>query len=444
MTAQQDPDRLHDVIVVGGGLAGLTAAYRLRHRDVVVVERAAQVGGRLLSYDRSGIAMNLGAHMFSGLGTGVGDLLTELGLQRQPIQGQLMGIVMGGGTVLRGRPEFWPMRLPLSPRARFSFVNMGLRLRFGAQRMARAMASSDGGLGHEDHRTLAEFMGPLHPEVSMILAAITERSGGDPSIMSAGHALRSFTNVWSGQAPGANLAGGSSQLILALAKAIGAPRIFTGASVLTVEQTLDQVDVTIRTDNKTKRLRARHCIMATPASVARRIAAGLPPDTADALGQIGYGAFLSVAVLTKERGVMPWQGVYGIATPGAPFSVVFNQATFLPHSDPAKRGSLMLFRGGAPAAVMACHDDAKLAAMARGYLHEIFRGADFGIEDIIVSRWPHGAPVARPGRAGLQRALEKNLGRISLAGDYLESPNMNSAIWAANRAVANLTPSFQS
>ena len=30
----------HEVIVVGGGMAGLTAAYTLRDRDVVVLEQA--------------------------------------------------------------------------------------------------------------------------------------------------------------------------------------------------------------------------------------------------------------------------------------------------------------------------------------------------------------------------------------------------------------------
>lgn len=430
--------RLRDVVVVGAGLAGLTAAYRLRDRDVFVVEQEPQVGGRILSHDRDGIALNLGAHMFGGAGTAVGSLLTELGLTRQPIKGGLMGMFMAGGPVLAGRPELWPLRLPLSPRARVSFVNMGLRLRFGAQRMARAMAGPDGGLGFEDHRTLAEFMGPLHSEVSMVLAAITERSGGDPSTMSAGHALRSFTNVWSGQAPGANLAGGSSQLILALSDAIGAHRIFTGGSALKIKLQSDHVEVVIRTDNGAARVCARHCIVATPAPVTRAIVAGLPSDTAAALGEIQYGAFLSVAVLTRERGVMPWHSLYAISTPTAPFSVLFNQATGLPQTGENRRGSLMLFRGGPSAAAMCCHDDTKLMEMACTYLREMASEADFNVEDIVVARWPQGAPVARPGRAYLQAPLEKDLGRLSLAGDYMESPNMHSAITAADRAVAKL------
>lgn len=42
---------MRDVIIVGGGLAGLTAAYRLRHRDLLVLEQADRPAGgsRLMS-----------------------------------------------------------------------------------------------------------------------------------------------------------------------------------------------------------------------------------------------------------------------------------------------------------------------------------------------------------------------------------------------------------
>ena len=38
-----------DVVILGAGLAGLTAAYHLRDRDIVVLESSDRVGGRTLS-----------------------------------------------------------------------------------------------------------------------------------------------------------------------------------------------------------------------------------------------------------------------------------------------------------------------------------------------------------------------------------------------------------
>jgi oxygen-dependent protoporphyrinogen oxidase len=43
---------VHDAIVVGGGMAGLSAGWRLRHRDVLLLEAGSRFGGRIYSERR--------------------------------------------------------------------------------------------------------------------------------------------------------------------------------------------------------------------------------------------------------------------------------------------------------------------------------------------------------------------------------------------------------
>ncbi len=54
-------DEVHDVIVVGGGIAGLTVAYALRDRKVLLLERESQTGGVSKSENWNGIEYSIGA-----------------------------------------------------------------------------------------------------------------------------------------------------------------------------------------------------------------------------------------------------------------------------------------------------------------------------------------------------------------------------------------------
>lgn len=443
----RDGAPLFDAIVVGAGIGGLSAAWHLRHRRILVLEAADRVGGRIRSEERGPYWLNFGAHLFGGPDSPAGRLVDAFGLEARAIPGDRMGIAMRGRVVAGGLSETFPLRLPLPLAGRLSLVKLGLRLRLGVGRLLAVQEPRAGEnpqdrrerqLAFENARTLRDHVGTLHPDIDELLRTITERTSAAPEIMAAGYGMTSFAQVWSRHSFGRNLLGGSSRLPLAMAAALGRDRIRLGARVLSVTPREDAVEVVYREDGAERRVLARHAVVTAPADVARAVIRGLPAETEAALGAVRYGPFLSAAVLTDETGPMPFDRNYAIATPGLSFGVFFNQASTLRAGPRAPGGSLMLFRGAAGAAALMAGSDAEIERRFLADLEGLFPGIRGSVREIAVQRWPQGAPYSFPGRAALQPALTRPLGRVQLAGDYLEFPCMDAAIATGTEAAERI------
>lgn len=430
-----------DVVVIGAGLAGLSAARKLAAHKVVVLEASDRVGGRVRSEGRGEYWLNFGAHLFGGDETPAARLANELGLKLADIPGHRFGIAMAGKVVAGGRAETFPLRLPLGLWDRISFARLGLRLRAGVARLRQEQARRpqealedwrQRQLAFENGRTLADYAGALTPTVATMLAAITERTGAAPNNMAAGYGLTSFAQVWSPYSFARNLVGGSAQLPEALAANL--PDVRLSAPVEAVERQGAGVLVRYDDGGRTRTIQAGQALIAAPAHVAADIAKDIPVETAAALGAIRYGPFLALALLTDETGPMPWDRNYAIATPGLSFGVFFNMASVTRHGARRPGGSLMLFRGGPEAGRLMNLSDEEIIATMLADLVRLFPEAKGIVREAAVRRWPHGAPFGFVGRAGLQKDLARSCGPIHFAGDYLEFPCMDAAISTAHEA----------
>jgi len=403
-----------DVVIVGGGIAGLSAAWRLRHRDALLLEAGDRLGGRMRSDPCGQYWLNYGAHLFPAPGSLVDGMARDCRLETVPVTGGMMGLAVGSKILEGGRVESYPFRLPLSLRERIAFASAGVKVQLAVRRYLALEDRYD----FEDDRTFAEFLGPLPPAVREIFACAAHRATAELDELSAGCGIGLFALVWAGKGSliARNLRGGTGQLPAALGRELG-DRARTHSPVDALRSEGDELVVSVGGEE----IRARHVIMAAQAPHAAPLVAPVAERAAAALGQLTYGAFLSVAVETNETAAMPYDDVYAIATPGRVFDMFTNQAHALRTGARQPGGSLMLFAGAQAAAALMRETDDVIAERFLTDLHALYPQTRGAIAGATVQRWQYGNVYAQPGRGRLQGALEGALGaheNLHLAGDY--------------------------
>jgi protoporphyrinogen/coproporphyrinogen III oxidase len=439
-----------DVVVVGAGIGGLTAAWQLRDLDTIVLEADDRVGGRIKSVQRGPYWVSVGAHMFPGEGSFLWGLLQELGLEPVRIRGSLLGIALRGKVVTGGRAETFPLRLPLSAAARISLVRTGLRIKRDAARYNQLARRREGEtdsdvrrrlLGFLDDRTWAEYLGPMHPQVEAIFRATANRLTAEPDEIAAGCMVGLFAHVWEsgGVVLGYNLRGGPSSVPEELARRLG-ERIVTGAPVAEVVRSPQGVRVRYRRADREEEVQGRCAIVTVPAPIAREIVADLPAATAAALDAVVYGPFLAAGILTGEPGPMPWDDIYSVLTVETSFNMLFNHATAmrLPGEPREPGGALMVYGGAGRARRLFNRSDDEIAATIADDLSRLYPEAKGIVREVIVQRWERAIPFAAPGRSRVQGTLERGVdGTVFFAGDYVgEWTHMESAALTAAEAAA--------
>jgi oxygen-dependent protoporphyrinogen oxidase len=446
-----------EVVVIGGGIAGLAAAWRLRDRDVLVLEAEDRLGGRLRSESRGEYWLNYGAHLFPAPGSLVGSLVRDCGLETVTVTGSMMGLAHGSRRLERGRVETYPLRLPLSARDRLAFAVAGLRIQRAVRRYHRLARAAEGEspaddrarlLAFEGERTFGEFLGALPPAVEEIFTCAAHRASAELGELSAGCGIGLFALVWGGKGSliARNVLGGGGQLPAALGRELGA-RARTGCRVTALHADGDELVLDCLDGGTPRRVLARQVIVAAQAPFAAPLVAPVAPDAGSALERMTYGAFVSVAVETREDRSMPWDSVYAMATPGRVFDMFTNQGHALRGTGERRRGgSLMLFAGAHRAAALAQQSDVLIAERFLADLYTLYPQTRGAIADAQVHRWPLGNVYAHPGRHRLQAALEGALGphrNLHLAGDYFaELGNMEAAARAGAAAADRVAAQF--
>ena len=442
------PER-RDVVIVGAGVAGLTAAYQLRDLSPLVLEAGGRAGGRVCSVQRGDLALSVGAHMFPAPGSLVGRMATELGLETRPITGSMLNVHSGGRLIRDTRPELLPFRLPLSPRGRVAIARAGLRLQRTSRSYLKAVQPIPGeseperrerALRFECDRTFAEFLGPLPDDAERVFRALANRSVAEPAEISLGWVASSFARVWDTGDLGRNMVGGPARLADGLAESLAEP-VRLHSRVAGLRPDGDAWVVSVRGPVGDSEVHAGAVIAAVPAPDLLGLAEHLPEETREALAAVRFGPMAVLSVRTRETAPMPWDELYSILTPDASFNMFFNHANFLREPGRPKRGSvLMVYAGGDRARAFDGSDDAAVERRFMRDLCAMFPQVGAVVEETMVRRWPLAGPFATPGRWRAQAVLERGVGeRLVFAGDWMsEFVSMETAAQSAATAAARV------
>lgn len=417
-----------ECVVVGGGISGLTAAYRLRDHSVLVLEGSERLGGRVRSQQRGDYWVNVGA-MFVAPEGPLAELAHLPGVKLNQLRGEAMMNI--AGKQLRANSPFDMMvKAPISVSARSSLARFSLRLGRDFKKMSKKGPEGRAYTDQLDSRSAADVFGISGGARDIVDALSRSWTSEELDRVSGAHATAYFYLT---MGKGSHLddltfpTGGSESVIHATAAALSPKvEVQTSAQVRNVRSENGIVRVEYESGGEAVTVTAKQVVVATQAFAALQFLEGVPGEYVDALGAVKYGSFLCGGIFTNETTRQPWDDVSFITTPGRSFAAIFNPVSVL-RRDEVRRpgGSLSFYAGGNSARdLMEATDEELINVWVPGVAEVLGCSTDL-FESYVFQRWPKAMPYWSPGSRASARILRKSpTETVHLAGDYLGYPGM--------------------
>jgi squalene-associated FAD-dependent desaturase len=298
------------VVVVGGGLAGITAALDCAQAGapVTLVEVRRRLGGAAYSFEREGMQLDNGQHVFMRCCTAYRTLLARLGSEQSvALQERLrVPVLTPGGPTAELRRGALPAPLHMAPALlRYRHLSAAQRLR--AARTALALARVDPDDRALDQVSFAEWLqrrGHGADSVEALWDVIvrpTLNTGADRASLALGAFV--FKTALFGAADAGDIGFHSKPLSETIAEP--AARALAGAGVEVLlgwrAEALEKAGAGIAVRGAAEGLEAAVAIVAVPHARAAPMIAELLPDTASRLAALESSPIVNLHIVYDRR-----------------------------------------------------------------------------------------------------------------------------------------------
>ena len=428
-----------DTVIVGGGLAGLTVAYRLQDQDILLLEREDYCGGRTLSKQMGEYVYNMGAQVVNGDDSLVAPLANELGVTRSLINKTKLPIIMKGKLVAASNePSFlWQLPISLTDKIKLGWDVFNLRRKYGGFRKDFPDIN-DPNIIHLNSMTLAQYMGlesgDLRDIWDTVALATTTTDAGESS---AYHPINTFLHFVAREY---FVNGGTWQIARALWDRLS-DRIETSAEVSRVVQDADGVSVSYSQGGRTHTVRAKKCVMAVPAPAALPLIDPLPGWKSEALAAARYGAITSAGfLLDRNSEDFLGKGVWRVPTVRSRLVSVTNPTITFPQEvkDRTGQGLLRVYTGDVESRRLQKLSDGEALESLMEDLYAVLPDTRGHVITGALKHWQYGGSPWLVGRLAHVPNIQAPDENIHFAGDYTAGSGMDAAVHSASRVLTEL------
>ena len=452
------------VIVIGGGISGLSAAYDLSRAGVecTVLEKQARAGGVIETRFAEGCTLECGPDSFLSAKPAALELIRELGLEGDVIgSNDHQRVTYIWKKRLVALPEGVMMIVPsrVRPMLASPLFSWATKIRMGLEYFRRPGKSGADG----NDRSVADFVTDHFGKETLDYLAeplLSGVYGGDPARMSVASVLPRFLEmeakygslvrgVLASQAKAATEAPRGS-LFRTLKNGLGSLVDALTARVAVTRATVETIERTqlggFRVRANGGWMEADDVVIACPAWAAANLVEGLDPAMAGCLKSIDYSSSLTLSLIYRAADFDGVRAGFGFLVPKVErerLAACTFMGTKFSHRVPDDLIVLRCFFGGIGDPAILELPDEMLVPIARQELRKIL-GLTAAPVSHLVARWPRSMAQYELGHAKRVREISERAAAIPglyLAGNAYEGIGIPDCIRMGRAAAKTIVAS---